>query len=371
MLANPHMVAVYDFVQRHRETKDHLVQSVRLDNSKADGLLLKYIVWRLEGAVIYRVKEIKEDLDGSLRAYHEPTDEHFDGEGPGLGKQSLFNAVQKPSVRGHHPYKDESSYLLTSGCQLLRDFYKAKSLQGKPDNSARDALDAILKAHKVSTYADLEKQSKTAICVKYIDGRPKADSRNDWWKHVKSWCGVQVDNKTKLPKKRPNGFYFPLITPPWADADKHPWVVLNPQLKTLGVRLGNYSAILVNGESPKAAFGIVADVGNEDELGECSGAMIGALGIPNSLPPGDYIFILFPGDQDMNEKSPEDIRKGAKAKFDSWSLGGRHGMEVVKELFPTHDEYSRMKMEYLKWYNSLPIRNVPGDFPPQPQSRAG
>jgi len=358
MLAKPELPSALEFLQRHREAKDHLIQAVRLDSCVVKVLNLNSVIWRINGAVIYRLNNIKEDLDGSPRAYHPPTDEFWTGcdqnNRDRLGRDILPNAVGDPSPK-------KKPWPLTSGCKLLEDFYKAKRLNELREASSKAELSKILDQHQVKTFEELEIKSKSAICVKYVPGRPKEDSRRDW-KHVKKWVGVQTDGAGK-PLIRQSGsnagFYLPACTPSWADAEQHPWLVLNPRLKTgLGVSLGNYAVVVVNGKSPRAGFGIIADQGPHDGLGECSWAMIEDLSLDHKrLPGGDYIYVQFPGTGSLHKKSGNDIRNVTQEFFSRWEVEGRRGIEAIKELFPTKAEYDRMLLK------------GPGGFPLPSRSR--
>src|SRR5207247_6901495 len=114
-----------------------------------------------------------------------------------------------------------------------------KAAQAAKD--AKDALDAIFTKYGVTKLSDLEAKSKSAVCVLYVDGRPKKDSQDDWG-HVVRWAGIQTDRSGKpiVRASGPNaGFYVPAITPGWADAEKHPWVVLNPPEDQFGLKVTN------------------------------------------------------------------------------------------------------------------------------------
>ncbi len=75
-----------DFVSNHVITKDNKVYARILDQMALAIPDFEYTVWSVGGALIYRVTQAKADLDGGPRTYHPPTDEHFDGKGPGLGR---------------------------------------------------------------------------------------------------------------------------------------------------------------------------------------------------------------------------------------------------------------------------------------------
>ncbi len=361
-LANPALAEALKFLSRYRENRDHLVEDGQLESSTVKGTGLSATVWQVGGAIIYRLTTIREDMDGSPRAYHPPTDESWLGKGPNHGRDSLLNAVGKPDPKLYR--QGEKAFPLTEGCQLLRDVIKARELNASRDPKATEHLTKILKDHGVDSLTKLEEKSKSAVCVKYIDGRPKEDSRKDW-RHVKKWAGIQVD-ETGNPKIRetgPNkGFYIPRISPEWADADVHPWVVLNPHLaKSAGLNLGNDAVVVANGEGPKVAFGLILDAGPPQGLGECSSAMIRDLGVSEN---GDYIYIQFPEAGDTKQKSADAMRKKARERFEGWCVNGRRGLEVVKDLFPTRTQYDRMLRIYLR-----ECVHFPGDFPGMDRSR--
>jgi len=376
----------FDYLIRHHESKSHLVESVRLS-----GLHLKHdlwngkSVWGVAGAIVFRISNLAEDLDGSPRAYHPPTDASWSGHGPGLGKDSLANAVGNPGVTKYAHSKDEADWALTAGCELFRDLHKAKTLEpkaaaadkpaaGKPPapnpasadkaakeaKDAKDELDKIFKRHHVTKLSELEAKSKSAVCVKYVDGRPKEDSRKDW-SHVKHWAGVQTDKSGKpiVRASGPNnGFYIPAITPRWADAEKHPWVVGNSPEDHFGVKLTNSAVVIKNGEPPSIAYGMVADWGPKGHLGEVSRKMMDELGFTGATPSGDYIVVLFPknvSDADIGkEKEVSAIQSDAKASFEAWTWEGRSGIELIKELFPTPDQYHRVQKDFANAKRYLP-----------------
>jgi hypothetical protein len=370
----------FDYLVRHHESKSHLVESVRLSDlhlKDKHRLWNRLNIWGVAGAIVFRVSNLSEDLDGSAHAYHPPTDASWNGYGHGLGKDSLANAVGNPGVTKYAHSKKEEDWALTAGCQLFRDLHKAKGLEpkaaaaaqpaagktpapnqasadkaAKEAKDAKDALDAIFKKYGVTKLSDLEAKSKSAVCVLYVDGRAKKDSQDDWSKVV-HWAGIKTD-KSGNPIVRasgPNtGFYIPAITPGWADAEKHPWVVLNPPEDQFGLKLTNSAVVIKNGESPSIAYGMVADVGPAGHLGEVSRKMMDDLGFTGATPSGDYIVVLFPenvSEADIGkEKQVSAIQSNAKASFEAWTWEGRSGIELIKELFPTPDQYHRVQNDF-------------------------
>jgi len=372
----------YDFLVRHRQTKSHLIESVPLADFKLkDKIWAGKSIWKLEGAVIFRVSNLAEDLDGSGQAYHPPTDASWNGYGHGLGKDSLANAVGNPGVTKYAHSKKEQDWALVAGCQVFRDLHKAKGLEPKlaaakaakppldkaaADKAAKDlkdmqdALDKIFKDHGVTKLSELEDKGKTAVCVLYVDGRSKKDSQADW-SHVVHWAGIQTDKSGKpvVRSKGPNaGFYIPQITPAWADAEKHPWVVLNSPQDKYGVKLTNSAVVIKNDETPSIAYGMVADKGPGGHLGEVSRKMMDDLGFTGSTPAGDYIIIQFPenvSDGDIGkEKTVAAIQADAKAMFEAWTWEGRSGLELIKELFPTPDQYKRAQKDFANARTYMP-----------------
>jgi hypothetical protein len=353
----------FDYLVRHHEFKSHLVESVRLSDlhlKDKHGLWNNVSIWGVAGAIVFRVSNLSEDLDGSARAYHPPTDASWNGYGHGLGKDSLANAVGNPGVTKYAHSKKEEDWALTAGCQLFRDLHKARGLEtkaaadqaAKETKDAKNALDAIFKKYGVTKLSELAAKSESAVCVLYVDGRPKKDSQDDW-RHVVHWAGIKTDKSGK-PIVRTSGsdtgFYIPAITPDWADAEKHPWVVLNSPEDQFGVKLTNSAVVIKNGESASIAYGMVGDIGPKGHLGEVSRKMIDELGFTGAAPSGDYIVVLFPENVSKadiaKEKQLSAIQSDAKAKFEAWTWEGRSGVELIKELFPTPNQYHRVQKDF-------------------------
>lgn len=379
----------FDYLVRHHESKSHLVEAVELSDmhlKDKNGSWKRMSIWKVAGAIVFRVANLSEDRDGSPRVYHPPTDSAWNGFAPslGLGKDSLANAVGIPGVTAYAHSKNEKDWALTAGCQLFRDLHKAKALEpkaaaataaaaaapaqpaaGKPaalnqaavDKAAKEAqdakvaLDAIFKTYGVTKVSDLEAKSKSAVCVLYVDGRPKKDSRDDW-SHVVHWAGVQT-TKAGQPIVRtsgPNvGFYIPAVAPGWADAEKHPWVVLNPPEDQFGLKVTNSAVVIKNGEQPTIAYGMAADPGPAGHLGEISRKMMTDLGFAGGTPSGDYIVVLFPDSSQADlgkEKQVSVIQSDAKTAFEAWTWKGRSGIELIQELFPTPEQYHRVEKDF-------------------------
>ena len=58
--------------------------------------------------------------------------------------------------------------------------------------------------------------------------------------------------------------------------------------------------------------------------------------------------------EQSQKKSREEIRQLAKERFESWRVDGRIGIDIIRDLFPTYQEYLRMQRL---------VPNFPGDFP--------
>ena len=370
----------FDYLVRHHESKSHLVESVRITGLHLKkGVWSKQSIWGVAGGVVFRVPNIVEDMDGSPRAYHPPTAASWDGKSHGgPAKDHLANAVGDPGVTKYAHSKKEEDWALTAGCQLFRDLHKAKTLEAKVTTAghaakppatdqasvdkaakeakeakdAKDALDKIYNDYGVTKLSELVEKSKSAVCVLYIDGRPIADSQADW-SNVTTWAGIQTDGSGNriVRTSGPNtGFYIPAITPGWADAEKHPWVVLNPPEDEFGVKKTNSAVVIKNGDPPTIAYGMVADWGPYGHLGEVSRKMMDDLNFPGDAPSGDYIVVMFPQNVSAADiakaKQVSTIQADAKAAFEAWSWEGRSGMDLVKELFPTPDQYHRVQNDF-------------------------
>jgi hypothetical protein len=273
-----------------------------------------------------------------------------------------MNAVAKPPFphrkKGEKKIEGvewEKKWPLTAGCQLLRDYYKAKTLKDSKSPADKATLDKILQEHNAASFEALEKMSKTAVCVKYIEGRPKEDSRRDW-NHVREWCGIQ--GLTKIRDSGPNkGFYLPKITPEWADSEQHPWLVTSAELRGLfGMRLGDYAVVVANDQTPKVAYGLLLDSGPKETVGgECSYRLIQDLGLSKRAPK-DFIYIIFPGTGSLKKQTGDEIRQTVQEYFNAWTVQGRCGIDVVTELFPTHAQYNWMKMSAI--YSPIKLRST-------------
>jgi hypothetical protein len=127
-------------------------------------------------------------------------------------------------------------------------------------------------------------------------------------------------------------------------------VVLNPPEDQFGLNLTNSAIVIKNGERPSIAYGMVADVGPAGHLGEVSSKMMDDLGFPGGTPSGDYIVVLFPKSVSQadigTEKEVSAIQNDAKASFEAWTWAGRSGIELIKELFPTPDQYRRIQNDF-------------------------
>jgi hypothetical protein len=95
---------------------------------------------------------------------------------------------------------------------------------------------------------------------------------------------------------------------------------------------------------------MVGDIGPKGHLGEVSRKMIDELGFTGAAPSGDYIVVLFPENVSkadiVKEKQLSAIESDAQAKFEAWTWEGRSGVELIKELFPTPDQYHRVQKDF-------------------------
>jgi hypothetical protein len=82
----------------------------------------------------------------------------------------------------------------------------------------------------------------------------------------------------------------------------------------------------------------------------CAAVASDDLNFPGDAPSGDYIVVMFPqnvSDADIAKaKQVSTIQADAKAAFEAWSWEGRSGMDLVKELFPTPDQYHRVQNDF-------------------------
>jgi len=356
--ADIRLQVIKEFLDGHRVLRSGLVQATLLDRNVVRIPEFPTTVWRVGDAVLYRSPKIGEDDDGSPRAYHPPTDDfwlgydHNNRHRPGLGMDSLLNAVGKPKAKDHYDAHDKQkrkNYPLTSGCELLKDLNHARGLATATDPASVRKFHSILQEYGAVDLAALETKGLSAVCVEYVAGRDKQKSRDDW-RHVETWKGIKTIEGTNTPIIRQSGqfagYYIPSIIPTWADADVHPWLVLNPRIGTAaGVNLGNPAVVITNKDIPDFAYGMVADVGPKDGIGECSITMLRDLGIADSLPDGDYIFIMFPGESHTRRRTAEAMRADAKTRFESWAVNCRSGMALIKDLFLSLKTFHQMEIE--------------------------
>lgn len=302
--------------------------------------------------LIFRVAELQQDDDGGSQTYHEPTDSSWNGAGIN-GSKSLMDAVADNSS---HPAKSKAR--LTAGCELLRDYYSVKKrMEAHPPTLS--AIPADMRAkYGVASLPDFAEKARHAVCVHYIDGRPKAESRADWDNAGIEWCGIATDRHGNRLPPVANGYYAPKITPAWARPEIHSWLVLTKKLIDLGVRHGNHVAIVRNGEKPTVAYGIVADANGSNHVGECSIAMLKRLGFSgrDSSPAGDYIILVFPNTGSLTVSDALALQAAAEASFASWSINGKAGLPLVQDLFPTPLRYHQMENVAKSGFGS------PGDY---------
>jgi len=374
--------SVTDFLARHLLTDNKRVQAIRLDQSVVDrieigrGKNARMVVWGVEGAILYRVRSLARDNDGAEGNYHPPTPDFWLGydkhnkNAKGLGRESLLNAVGKPGARmflmPDGKNTDWDKYPLTSGRKILTDMYLAKNLNNSSDPSARTSLDEILKRHKVSTLQELENKGATAVCVMPIKGRDFQRQLNDW-NNVKAWAGIQAEQgeggKPKTHTTGPfAGYYIPRRAVDWIEPYEHPFLVRTKELHQnakLNVNFGVAAVVVVNGEVPRVGYGLAGEGGPPGGFGECSSALLDQLQVDeNSVE--DFICIFFSGGKIEKKRTASEIRAAAVEKFNSWTVDGRKGLDVVKDLFPTFNTYMLMKEEYR--------RHFPGDIVLPPKS---
>lgn len=289
--------------------------------------------------IIFRVAELQQDDDGDPHTYHEPTDSSWNGAGI-HGSKSLMDAVAENST---HPAKSKAK--LTAGCELLRDYYSVKKrMEAHPPTLTAIPADMRTK-YGVASLPDFAEKARHAVCVHYIDGRPKSQSRADWDNAGIEWCGIAIDRHGNRLPPMADGYYAPQITPAWARPAVHSWLVLTKKLKDLGVSHGNHVAIIRNGGKPTVVYGVVADYNPSDHVGECSIAMLKSLGFSgrDSSPAGDYIIIVFPDTGSPTQSDALRQQVAAQASFESWSLGGNAGLPLVLDLFPAPLHYRQME----------------------------
>jgi len=375
--------SVTDFLARHHLTDNKRVQATRLDQSAVMNVNIRrenasMIVWRVEDAILYRVRSLKRDNDGAEGNYHPPTPDFWLGydkhnkNARGLGRESLLNAVANPAATDSTflmpdgKNTDWDKYPLTSGCKILRDIYLARNLKNSSDPSARTSFDEILKRHKVSTLQELENKGATAVCVMPIKGRDFQRQLNDW-NNVKKWAGIQAEHgeggKPKIHTTGPfTGYYIPRRAVDWIEPYEHPFLVRTKELHQnaqLNVNFGVAAVVVVNGEIPRVGYGLAGEGGPAGGFGECSSALLDQLQVDeNSVE--DLIFIFFSGGKIEKKRTASEIRAAAVEKFNSWTVDGRKGLDVVKDLFPTFNTYMLMLSEYR--------RHFPGDIVLPPKS---
>jgi hypothetical protein len=105
----------------------------------------------------------------------------------------------------------------------------------------------------------------------------------------------------------------------YIDATKIPYAVLNPIVRQrAGVDLGDLAVIVLNPSNPKIAFGIVADIGPRDGLGECSKALADSIGTPSGIEQADILYIFFPTPGRRKARTAAQIRVEAETLFTAW-----------------------------------------------------
>ena len=272
----------------------YLANSVA-SNAQSVPNLSRYSIWTESGAVIFRVQTLAIDIDGAPDAYHPPIYPHFwHGKGPTLGRDYLMNAAANYA-------------LLNAGCA-----------PGAP-----------------------------GLCVRK---NPAA------WQHAR-WVGVETDNGSENGNPRIQqtgryrGYYVPRVMPPWANALEHPWVVLNRSLeRQLHIHLGNSVAVVLNEDERAVGFGMLADPGPINRLGEVSNALLDDMELDETTNSGrDFIVVMFPGPQSTARRTGAQIRESAQAAFEKWG-----GLTAIKDFFPTRLEYGELLKDYEKTLQKQP-----------------
>jgi len=378
--------SVVDFLAEHRLNADKRVQSIRLDHSvvmniesdQAGGSPMP--VWQVEGAILYRVQTLARDDDGGPDTYHPPTPEFWLGYNPnnktarGLGRESLLDAIGVPPIpykppvaHGHgtnrgevHREVDWDRFELTKDCKLLSDLFLARSLKNSLEPSARTTLAEIFGKYQVTTMQELEIKGAGKVCIRPIRGRDFQSQLNDW-NNVRRWAGIVAEHgEGGRPKVRTEGryagYYYPNRATPWIDPHVNPFLVRTRQLhqnEDLNLNFGVPAVVISNGEIAKVAYALAGEGGPRGGFGECSSALLDDLQC-NEGSVGDFICIFFPGPTNSRKRDAMQIQAAAEVQFNSWTVDGRKGLEVVRDLFPTFGTYMLMETDYR--------RHAPGDI---------
>lgn len=134
------------------------------------------------------------------------------------------------------------------------------------------------------------------------------------------------------PVIAPSGYYVSptslrdhsklLIDPAaYVDASRVPYLAICPELRSLGVELGDLAMVCYRGQSVAV---IVADIAPHGHYGEASIACAQALGIPASPKDGGVsggvTFICFPGSakQPPWPRAVDEFQAAASVLFDAW-----------------------------------------------------
>jgi hypothetical protein len=96
----------------------------------------------------------------------------------------------------------------------------------------------------------------------------------------------------------------------YVDSSSVPYVALAPQVRSLGVHLGDFTIVL-NRRNGKNSPAIFADIGPSDRLGEGSIALAEALGVPPSPKHGGALsglaYLVFPGSGSAQPRAVAEI----------------------------------------------------------------
>jgi hypothetical protein len=118
----------------------------------------------------------------------------------------------------------------------------------------------------------------------------------------------------------------------YVDASRVPYVVLPPQARRAGARLGDFAVALVP-KTGRHAFALFADIGPREKLGEGSIALARALGIPSSPreggAEGGVVYLVFPGSGNGRPRPLAVIRREGQRRLAAWG-----GLERLRRVLP-------------------------------------
>ena len=156
------------------------------------------------------------------------------------------------------------------------------------------------------------------------------DDSTAQWRSIVTDAGVPITQKdgpfagfyistTSLQDKR-----FSECDPRrYVDATKVPYVVLNPSLTKLGLEVGDLAVVMMNRDDPKIVYGIVADVGPPNGLGEVSKSLANSMGMPSGAEGIDVLFIFFPTPANRKVRTLDQIQSESAKLFADWGGSAR------------------------------------------------